>query len=130
MATIHWRVIQWFRRTWRIGKRRGDYPWRTGPNNKKGRIWKSIKWIEIEKKTHGLDNIPTELLQALDEETKHTLYCLISNIYTTGKIPDDFKKSIMLMLSKKIKLTKCEECRTLSILTHTAKILTKSFWDE
>jgi len=29
------------------------------------------------------------------------------------------------MLAKKSKSTKCEECRTLSILTHTSKILTK-----
>jgi hypothetical protein len=70
-------------------------------------------------------NIPAELLQALDEETKHTLYCLINNVYTTGKIHDDFKKIIMVMLPKKIKSTKCEEYRTLSILTHTSKILTK-----
>ena len=55
----------------------------------------------------------------------YTLYCLIKNIYTTGKIPDDSKKSIMVMLPKKSKPTKCEEYRTLSILTHTSKILTQ-----
>jgi hypothetical protein len=63
-------------------------------------------------------------LQALDEKTKHTLYCIINNIYTLGKIPD-FKKCIMVMSAKKSKLTKCEEYQTLSILTHTSKILTK-----
>ena len=74
-------------------------------------------------KAHRVDNIPRELLQALDEETKHTLYCLIYNIYTTGKIPDNFKKSKMVMLPKKSKLTKCEEYRTLSIFE--TYILTK-----
>jgi len=58
-----------------------------------------------------VDNIPAELLQALDEETKHTLYCLINNIQTTKKIPDDFKKSIMVKLPKKSKSTTCEEYR-------------------
>jgi len=75
-----------------------------------------------------------------------------STTYTTGKIPDSYKKSIMviqggsnmtrtdvarfthkqsrsylnhLVLPKKSKSTKCEEYRTLSILTHTSKILTK-----
>ena len=61
------------------------------------------------KKAYGVDNIPAELLQALDRETKHNLYCLINNIYTTGKISDDFKKSIIIMLPKKSKSTKCEE---------------------
>ena len=107
MATIHWGVIRWPRWTWRTGERR-DYPRRTRANNNKGRTWKSIKGIEI-KKAYGVDNIPAELLQALDGETKHTLYCLSNNMYTTGKIPDDFKKSIMVMSPKKSKLTKCEE---------------------
>ena len=77
------------------------------------------------KKVYRVDSIPAELLQALDEGTKHTLYCLINNIYTKGKIPDDFKKSKMVMLPKKCKSTKCEEYRTLSILTHISKILRK-----
>jgi len=61
------------------------------------------------KKAYEIDNTPTELLQALDEETNHPLCCLINNIYTTGKIPDNLKKSIMVMLPKKSKSTKCEE---------------------
>jgi hypothetical protein len=48
--------------------------------------------------------------------------------YTTGKIPDDFKKSIMVMLPKKSNLTKCEAYRTLTILTNTSEVLTKNFW--
>ena len=65
-----------------------------------------------------MDNIPAELLQPLDEETKHALYRPINKIHTTRKMPDDFKKSIMVMLPKKSKSNKCEEYQT--------KILTKS----
>jgi hypothetical protein len=50
------------------------------------------------KKSYGVDNLAAELLQAVDEETKHNLYCLINNIYTTGKFSDDFKKSLMVTL--------------------------------
>ena len=75
--------------------------------------------MNCNKTTYGVNNIPAEILQALDEETKLTLYCLINNIYTIGKIPDDFKKSSMVKLPKKSKSTKCEEYRNLSILTHT-----------
>jgi hypothetical protein len=46
-------------------------------------------------------------------------------MYTVGKIPDGFKKSLMVMLPKKSKSKKCEEHRNLSILTYTFKILTK-----
>ena len=72
-----------------------------------------------------MDNKPAGLLQALDEGTKHTLFCLINNIYKTRTVPDDFKKSIIVMVPKKNKSTNCEEYRTLSILTNTSKILTK-----
>jgi len=72
-----------------------------------------------------VDNIPAELLEALDEETKHTLYCIINNVYTIGEIPDNFKKSLLVMLPKKSKSKKCEEYRNLSILTYIFKILTK-----
>jgi hypothetical protein len=65
-------------------------------------------------------------LQAFDEETKHALYRIINNIHTTGKIPDDFKRSIIVMLPKKSKSKKREEFRTLSILTYISKILTKN----
>ena len=36
-------------------------------------------------------------------------------MYTTGKIPDNFKKSVIVMLPKKCKSTECEEYRSLSI---------------
>jgi len=66
------------------------------------------------------------LLQALVEKTKHALYRLINNIHTTGEVPDDFKKSKMVMLPEKRKSKKCEEYRTLSILKQTSKILIKN----
>ena len=62
-----------------------------------------------------MDNITAELLQTVDEETKHTLYCLINNIYTTGKIPDDFNKCLMAMLPMKNKSTNSEEYRALNV---------------
>jgi len=90
---------------------------------------------EREKKTHGMsrnkkktyrvNNIPAELLQAIDEETEHNVYCFINNTYTTGKIRNDFKKIILVILAQKSKSTKREEYRTFSILIHTSKILTK-----
>jgi len=99
-------------------------PEELGPTVTNAEFEKALNELKS-KKAYGVDIIPAQLLPALDEKTKLTLCCLIYNIYTTGKIPDDFKKSIMVMLPKKSKSTKCEEYRTLSILTHTPTILTK-----
>ncbi|KAI5728729.1 hypothetical protein M8J77_020289 [Diaphorina citri] len=76
------------------------------------------------KKACGQDGIPAELVKALDEETKDLLYLIIREIYDEGHIPNDFKESRMVMLPKKANSKRCEDFRTLSILSHTSKILT------
>jgi len=97
-------------------------PKELGPTVTKAEFEKALNEFK-QKKAYGVDNIPAELLQALDEEIKLTLHCLINNIYMAGKIPD-FKKSVMVMLPKKSKV-KYEEYQFLSIFTHISKILTK-----
>jgi len=59
-------------------------PEELGPTITKAEFKKALNELKFKKK-HRVGNIPAELLQALDEETKHTLYCLINNIYTTAK---------------------------------------------
>ncbi|KAI5752456.1 hypothetical protein M8J77_017138 [Diaphorina citri] len=76
------------------------------------------------KKAAGKDEIPAELLKALDEETKDLLFEIMKDIYAKGEIPEDFKESKIVMLPKKPKSKKCEEYRTLSLLSHASKILT------
>jgi len=46
-------------------------------------------------------------------------------MYTTGKIPDNFKKSVIVMLPKKCESTECEEYRSLCISKRPYKTLTK-----
>jgi tRNA G26 N,N-dimethylase Trm1 len=83
-------------------------PEELGPAITKAEFEKALNELKS-KQSYGVDNIPAELMEALEEETKLTLYYLIKNIYTTGKIPDDFKKKVMVMLSKKSNSTKFEE---------------------
>jgi len=49
------------------------------------------------KKAYRVYNIPAELLQALDEETKRTVCCFINNMYSSGKHSDDFKKNMIVI---------------------------------
>lgn len=46
-------------------------------------------------------------------------------IYTTEKIPKDFKNSIILPIPKKATADKCNEFRTVRLMAHAAKILIK-----
>lgn len=45
-----------------------------------------------DKKSCGLDEIPAELLKALDEEMKKVLFAIIEEIYESGVILNDFQK--------------------------------------
>lgn len=76
------------------------------------------------RKACGVDEIPAELIQALDEEMKELMYMMTKEIYETGDIPEDFQECKMVMLPKKANSKKCENFRTLSLLSHASKILT------
>lgn len=76
------------------------------------------------KKACGKDEVPAELLKALDEELKEYMFNIVQEIYKKGEIPNDFKESRMVMLPKKVNSKKCSDHRTLSILSHASKVLT------
>ena len=74
-------------------------------------------------KAEGMDNIPVEILQNLGEKAMNELIKLCQEIYTTGEWPEDFLQTIMIPLKKKPNATGCEDHRTISLLTHAAKIM-------
>ena len=50
---------------------------------------------------------------------------LINTIYETGEWPKDFTEVTMTALKKKPQATKCSDHHTISLITHTAKIVAK-----
>ena len=50
---------------------------------------------------------------------------LLNTIYETGEWPKDFTELTMIALKKKPQATKCSDHRTISLITHTAKIVAK-----
>jgi len=75
------------------------------------------------KKAAGSDLIKSELLKNADEEVKKLLYNKIQNCYLTGDIPSDITTSKLVMIPKNGNATKCNNYRTLSLLSHTSKML-------
>ncbi|XP_050421358.1 uncharacterized protein LOC126833839 [Adelges cooleyi] len=74
-------------------------------------------------KAPGPDELNTELLQQTGDEIKNALYELLCQIYETGKIPRDFGCSRLVILPKKPRANQCENFRTLSLISHAAKLL-------
>jgi len=77
-------------------------------------------------KAPRIDNLNGELLIALEGTGKEALCKIITNAYETGgEVPEDFKKCVMIPIPKKQKTEKFEQYRTLSLISHALKILTK-----
>lgn len=83
-----------------------------------------IKDLPKEKAT-GDDNINAELLQNLGEKGIQAMTELINSIYIKGDLPHDFLKSVFVPIPKVNKAMECNEYRTISLISHAAKILLK-----
>ena len=88
-------------------------------------LYKEIRDI-IEKipknKATGCDQIPIELIQCLGEDEKQVIADLVQNIYNDEELPPDFVNNIFIPLPKSSNTVRCEDHRTISLISHTAKI--------
>jgi len=74
-------------------------------------------------KATGSDNIPAEFLQSLGERGLQVITKLMNKIYNTGIIPDDFLQNIFITIPKVNGAQECSDYRTISLISHTSKIL-------
>ena len=73
-------------------------------------------------KATGVDEIPIELVKYLAEGKKEIL-SLCNMIYNEGEWPEEFMETVLLPIPKRSNVKKCKEFRTISLISHTAKIL-------
>ncbi|XP_072933758.1 uncharacterized protein [Epargyreus clarus] len=71
----------------------------------------------------GPDNVYIEVLKLVEEENLDALTKLMNLVYDTGQIPDDWLKSVFITLPKKPNAKKCEEFRTISLMSQVLKLL-------
>ena len=74
-------------------------------------------------KAAGLDEIVTELIASLEEYGASKVRDIISKIYDTGEIPEDFCRSIFISLPKKPGVVECELHRTINLMNHIIKLI-------
>ena len=74
-------------------------------------------------KATGIDNIPAEFIKTLGETGIQLITRLINLIYNTGIIPEDFLQTIFITLPKTNRAQDCSDFRTISLISHTSKIL-------
>ena len=74
-------------------------------------------------KAPGIDNIPSEALQALDKSGIEALAELCNEMYSASYVPADLRTSVFIVLPKKPRAVECAEFRTISLMCHTLKLL-------
>jgi len=95
-----------------------------GPYMLQSEVEKAIKEMRNKKAT-GDDDVPTGVHKLLGDGGLKIMTKLINTIYETGEWPKDFMEVTMIALKKKPQATKCNDHRTISLIAHTAKIVTK-----
>lgn len=75
-------------------------------------------------KATGVDGIPTELVKCFGEDTKEIL-SLCNKIYEKGEWPEDFTETVLLPIPKKNNVRKCNDFRTITLISHSARFFCK-----
>ena len=76
-------------------------------------------------KSAGIDNIPAELIKDGGHIVIQILLDICNKIWETGIWPSDWTKSMIISLHKKGSKHKCENYRTISLISHSSKIMLK-----
>jgi hypothetical protein len=85
-------------------------------------VKKAIKGMRNKKAT-GDDDVPGDVLKLLGEGGLKIMKKLIKTIYKIGEWPKDFTEVTMIALKKKPQATNCSVHHTISLTTHTTKIV-------
>ena len=76
-------------------------------------------------KSAGVDNIPAELVQACGETMIDVLTEICNRIWRTGEWPTPWTQSLIITLPKKGNLQLCQNYRTISLISHSSKVMLK-----
>ena len=82
----------------------------------------AIASLKSDKATGG-DGISAEVLKALNDKGTTIATELLNLIYEHGHIPEGMAESIIIQLPKKPNTMKCEEYRTIHLMSHLTKLL-------
>jgi len=74
-------------------------------------------------KAAGVDNIPAELIQVGGEAMIDALTIICNKIWQTGEWPTCWTQSLIITLPKKGNLQKCQNYRTISLISHPSKVM-------
>ena len=87
-----------------------------------------VKWAlgsTTTNKARGGDGIPVELFQILKDDAVKVLPSICQQIWKTQQWPQDWKKSIFILIPKKGNAKECSNYPTVALISHTSKVMLK-----
>ena len=76
-------------------------------------------------KASGGDGIPVELFQILKDDAVKVLHSICQQIWKTQQWPQDWKRSVFILVPKKGNAKECSNYRTIALISHTSEIMLK-----
>ena len=87
-----------------------------------------VKWVlrltEVNK-ARGCDEIPAELFKSLKEDAIKVLHSLRQQIWKTQQWPQDWKRSILISISKNGSTKKCANHWIIALTSYASKVILK-----
>ena len=79
--------------------------------------------------SYGDNQIPTELFQILKDDAVKVLHSIYQQIWKTQQWPHDWKRSVFVLIPKKGSIKECPNYCTITLITHTSKVMLKNLQD-
>ena len=74
-------------------------------------------------KASGGDGIPVELFQILKDDAVKLLHSICQQIRKTQQWPQDWKRSVFILIPKKGNAKECSNYRTIALISHTSLVV-------
>ena len=76
-------------------------------------------------KASGGNGIPVELFQILKDDAVKMLHSICQQIWKTQQWPQDWKRSVFILIPKKGNAKECSNYRTIALISHASKVMLK-----
>ena len=71
------------------------------------------------------DGIPAELFQILKDDAVKVLHSICQQIWKTQQWPQDWKRSVFILIPKNGKAKECSNYHTIALILHASKVMLK-----
>ena len=76
-------------------------------------------------KASGCDGISAELFQILKDDAVKALHSICQQIWKTEQWPQDWKRSVFILIPKKGNANECSNYCMITLISHTSKVMLK-----